>query len=149
MEVIKIKEKRSIGFEIKSIDNMISRQIISINKEEIFRITPAQARLICYLAKNKAEEIYQKDLEKLFSMRRSTISGILKTMEKNNLIKRIDSPKDARIKQIILTDYSLNLSNNMKKIRDKFDKKLENNISKEDLEIFYKVVDQIKKNILN
>ena len=37
----------------------------------------------------------------------------------------------------------------MKKSRDEFDKKLEKNISKEDLETFYKVVDQIKENILN
>lgn len=149
MEVINIKEKRSIGFEIKAIDNMITRQIISVSKEDIYHMSPVQARLLIYINKNKEKEIYQKDLEELFNMRRSTISGILKTMEKNNLIRRIDNPKDARIKQIILTNYSLNIGDRMKKSRDEFDKKLERNISKEDLETFYKVIDQIKENILN
>ena len=93
------------------------------------------------------KEVYQKDLEELFNMRRSTISGILKNMEKNNLIERIDSPKDARIKQIILTESSKKIGNTIKKQRDIYEKKLKQNISNDDLEIFYKVIDQIKENI--
>lgn len=149
MEVIKINKERSIAFEIKVIDNMISRQIIPLNKECLFHISPIQARLMAYIFQHKEKEIYQKDLEELFNMRRSTISGILKTMEKNNLIKRIDSPKDARIKQIILTDHSKKIGSTMKKQRITYEKRLEKNISKEDLKIFYKVIDQIKENISN
>lgn len=147
MEVIKIKEKRSIGFEIKVIDNMMSREIIPIKNKYLLHISPVQARLLAYLYQNIKREVYQKDLETLFNMRRSTISGILKNMEKNKLIKRIDSPKDARVKQIILTDYSQNIASHLQEKRDEFDKKLEQNISLDDLKIFYKVIDQIKENI--
>ena len=147
MEVIKIKEKRSIGYEIKVIDNMISRQIISLKHKCPLHITPVQVRILSYINEQNQKEIYQKDLENIFNMRRSTVSGILKNMEKNNLIKRIDSPKDARIKQIILTDYSKDISKHMKIKREEFDKKLEQNIKEKDLEIFYKVIDQIKENI--
>lgn len=147
--MIKINKERSIGFEIKVIDNMISRQIIPLNKKYLFHISPIQARLMAYIHQNKDKEVYQKDLEELFNMRRSTISGILRNMEKNNLIKRINSPKDARIKQIILTESSKNIGNTMKRQREMYEKKLKQNISKEDLEIFYKVIDQIKENISN
>lgn len=144
---MKIKEKRSIGFEIKVIDNMISRQLIPLKNNCPLHISPIQARKLLYIEKHKTQEIYQKDLEHIFNMRRSTISGILKNMERTNLIKRIDSPKDARTKQIVLTNYSKNIGNHMKGKRDEFDQKLEQNILKEDLEIFYRVIDQIKENI--
>ena len=51
---------------------------------------------------NLNPETYENDIEKLIESRRSTTSGILNTMEKNNLIKRVDSKKDARKKQIVL-----------------------------------------------
>ena len=53
-----------------------------------------------YLVKNKGS----KDLEKAIKLRRATISGVLKTMEKKNLITRVISSKDARVKKIILSD---------------------------------------------
>lgn len=147
MEVIKINKERNIGFEIKVIDNILSRQIITLKKDCPTQISTIQVRLLAYMHKKKGKEIYQKDLEKIFDMRRSTISGILKNMEKNNLIKRIESKKDARIKQIITTDYSLKVASHMDEKRREFDKILEKNISKEDLKTFYKVIDQIKENL--
>ena len=40
-----------------------------------------------YLFINMDKEIYQKDIEKNFVVRRSTASGILDTMEKNGMKK--------------------------------------------------------------
>ena len=68
-------------------------------------------------------------------------------MEKNNLIKRKENINDLRLKQIILTSDALNKINDIKKQIKKLDKLLEKDISKEDLEIFYKVTNQIKNNI--
>lgn len=139
--------KKSIAFEIKTIDNMITRRIIKNSKEGICPINQVQFVIIKHLSKNK--KVYQRDLEELLHMRRSTISGILKTMEKNNQIKRIDSTEDARIKEIILTDKCLEYKKIIKKKKEEFDKLLSKDISKEELEIFYKVIDKIKENISN
>lgn len=70
-------------------------------------------------------------------------------MEKNNLIKRINNEKDARSKQIILTEYGLNFSIYMLEQKNKFEKKVTNNITKEELKIFFKVTEKIKNNIMN
>lgn len=70
-------------------------------------------------------------------------------MEKNNLIKRINSEIDARSKQIILTTYSFNLAQIMLKQKEKFDKTIQESITQEELEIFYKVTNKIKNNIMN
>ena len=138
-------KKRSIGFEIKTIDNMIARKILSNNKNDIFPTSQVQFVIIKHIHNNK--KTYQKDLEKLLHMRRSTISGILKTMEKNNIIKRIDSSEDARVKQIVLTDKFYEYEKIIKKKKEEFDKLLSKDISQKDLEIFFKVTDKIKKNI--
>ena len=49
----------------------------------------AQMQIIKYILKHDGKTIYQRDLEEVFNLRRATISGILKTMEKNNVIIRV------------------------------------------------------------
>ena len=46
-------------------------------------------------------EIYQKDVEEEFQIRKSTATGILQLMEKNGFIYRESSSKDARLKRIV------------------------------------------------
>ena len=48
-------------------------------------------------------EIYQKDVEEEFQIRKSTATGILQLMEKNGFIYRESSEKDARLKTIVPT----------------------------------------------
>ena len=48
-------------------------------------------------------EIYQKDIEEEFQIRKSTVTGILQLMEKNGFIYRENVEKDARLKRIIPT----------------------------------------------
>ena len=66
---------------------------------------------------------------------------------KRNFIKRVDSKKDARKKEILLTDYSYQKSKIMKKKVTEFETLLTKNISYEELNIFFNVVDKIKENL--
>lgn len=138
--------KKSIGFEIKEINDLIIKRFAaSIKCIKGCNISHTQVRIISYL--NKNDIVYQKDIEKTFDLKRSTVSGILDTMEKNNLIKRISSNEDLRMKRIVLTEYATNQINKIKKEIEKFNKDLEKNITSSDLEIYFKVTEQIKKNI--
>lgn len=140
--------KKSIGFEIKTINDLIKKRIMC-DKENDYHISHTQIKIIQYMYIHKEEVIYQRDLEKKFDLKRSTISGIIDTMEKNNLVKRIDSKEDLRLKKLVLTDMALNKINVLVDKIVKFDKSLEKNISKKDLDTFYKVTEQIKNNIIN
>lgn len=146
-----IIETKNIAFEIKILDNMIKRKIITDTKHKDIPagLSPIQLKILHYLLIHSKDIIFQRDIEKLIESRRSTTSGILNTMEKNNLIKRISSQEDARSKQIILTDYGLNFSMYMMEQKNKFESEAINNITKEELEIFFKVTDKIKRNIMN
>lgn len=139
---------RYVGFEIKALDNMIMRKILANvrgNKREC--LMPIQAGILRYLFVNSDKEIYQRDLEKEFLIRRSTISGILSTMEKNKMIRRIDSSLDLRVKRIILTNDCLERINSLEKETEKFEENLCMGITDEELEMFFSVIDKIKDNL--
>ena len=55
------------------------------------------------LALDQGRDIYQRDIQEQFSVRRSTATGILQLMEKNGLITRSPVSHDARLKKLTLT----------------------------------------------
>lgn len=144
-----MKENESIGYEIKILENIIERKIISESKiNERCLVTLMQGKILGYLFKNKDTTIYQKDIEKTFKIRRSTASGVLQTMEKNGLIIRADSSEDARSKKIILTETSIQKGKEIKNKMINFEKMLRKDIEQNDIDIFFKVINKVKNNIL-
>ena len=136
--------KRKVAFEIKKLDNLIDRKICqNIKKEKVINISHVQARVLRYLFVNKDKIIYQSDIEKEMDLRRSTISGILKTMEKNGLIKREDSKNDTRKKEVSLTDLSTQKHKEMKEKINKFEKEMLKGISLEEEKVFFRVIDKL------
>ena len=61
------------------------------NKNLNFSISPVQLKILHYLLMHSKDIVFQRDIEKAIDYRRSTTSGILNTMEKNNLIKNSSS----------------------------------------------------------
>ena len=80
-------------------------------------------------------------------LRRATVSGVLKTMEKNNLIVRVIDMKDSRVKKVVLKNSTKELF--LKKIQEveTLEKIAIKDISKDDLDNFIKVIKKIKENI--
>ena len=130
---------------------MINRKIINHAKQNNipFRLSSVQLKILHYLSEHSNRAVSQRDIEKIIESRRSTTSGILNTMEKNNLIKRTNSQTDGRAKQILLTDYSLEMIKIVLEQKDNFERRIQNSISKEELELFFKVTEKIKNNIIN
>ena len=100
-----------------------------------------------YLHRNRDRDIFQKDFEKEFDIRRSTASHILSLMEENGMITRESVPYDARLKKIVLTEKAMNIEEEVMQFFDKLEQEFEKNITKEELEIFYSVLDKINDNI--
>ena len=66
--------KRKVAFEIKRLDNMITRKICeNVKKENIRNISHMQASILKFLYINKDKKIYQSDIEKEIDLRRSTV----------------------------------------------------------------------------
>ena len=96
---------KHIGLELKKTTNLIRRKIdnaMAVHGWE--KLTHMQGRVINYLCCHEGQAVFQKDLETEFSIRRSTATAILQTMEKHGLIERKAVLQDARLKQILPTE---------------------------------------------
>ena len=143
-------EKKSILYQINLLNKLLVRNFLIDDKNNIISgITPTQMQIIEYILEKSDKDIYQKDLEDVLNLRRATVSGVLKTMEKNELIKRIEYGDDARTKKIVLNDKTYQLFLNGKKKIKSIEKVLLNNITKEDLSVVYRVLNSMNENIIN
>lgn len=143
--------KMDVLYQLKSLEKMIFRLIIKDNDKKNFELipTPTQMEILEYVLEHNSENIYQKDLENVLNLRRATVSGVLQTMEKNNLIERITDSIDTRTKIIILTEKSKEVFAERKEKLEDIEKVITRNISKEELEVFFKVTETMKTNIKN
>lgn len=142
-------EDKNIFNSIKELEKGIVRKIMSETSHDEMYSKPsiAQMQIIKYILKHDGKTIYQRDLEEVFNLRRATISGILKTMEKNNVIIRVCDPNDARGKIVILSDDAKKFFKEKETLFKKIETVLKKDISKEELEIFYKVILKMRDNI--
>ena len=137
-----------VGFEIKTVHNLLKRDFESLPiQKEMKNITAMQKWIIGYLSDNDKKDIFQRDLEEEFSVRRSTATGILQLMEKNDLITREAVPHDARLKKLVLTPKAIEIGKMITEGIIEHEKMLCEGISQEDLDVFFKVMKQVKTNL--
>lgn len=141
-------EHRRIGFELHRSSRIVKRYMDNdATKSYVDKITGTHGRVIAYLYNNRCRDIFQKDIEKEFDIRRSTASRILALMESNDLIRRENVPGDARLKKITLTDKALELHSAVEDAFFKMETKIKEGLSEEELEIFFRVLDKVNKNM--
>lgn len=136
-----MKYKEAVGRNIKILNNHFRR------RGQEFEKCGANGHILFYLFKNCKSDIYQKDIEDAFSIRRSTATGVLQRMEKNGLIVRSPCSFDARLKTIGLTDKALAILQRIDKSIDETETIVRKNISQNDLDIFFKVIKKMIKNM--
>lgn len=142
-----MKDKK-VGFEIHKTSRIIKRYIDSdASKSYVDKMTGTHGWAVGYFYCNRDRDIFQKDFEQEFNIRRSTASSILSLMEKNDLIKRESVPYDARLKKITLTKKALEIQSIVEKDFERFENTMKQNISDEELEIFFGVLEKININM--
>ena len=92
-----------------------------------------QGRVIRYLYRHRDEDTFQKILEKRFSVRSSTMTSIIAALEKDGFICREKSNVDSRLKKITLTEKGIEEGLKMDKQTHALEKKVSENLSKEDV----------------
>lgn len=135
-------------FKIKELDKKIVRTILKENNDiNIPPLTSTQIQILKYMIEHQNENVYQKDLENVLNLRRATVSGVLQTMEKNNLIKREIYENDVRVKKIILNEKTKSIFLKNKQKIDEIEKNIIKNISKKDLDKFTQIIDKLITNL--
>ena len=140
--------EKDIGFAVRRLSNLIKRDVEQSRlKLGIDPVKGVNGWAIKYFYDNRKRDIFQKDFENEFSIRRSTASCILKTMEQKELIVRQSVESDARLKKIVLTEKAIELHHKITDEIEEREKRLRNNISSEDLKTFFKVMNQLVINM--
>ena len=102
---------------------------------------------IYYKSIEKGEDIFQRDIEERFSVRRSTATIMLQALEKKGYITKESVEHDARLKKLILTDKAIKMHESLDPVVEEFERSVVEGISEEDIAIFMKVLEQIRNNI--
>ncbi|WP_334331829.1 MULTISPECIES: MarR family winged helix-turn-helix transcriptional regulator [unclassified Companilactobacillus] len=148
--------KKTIVYNIRDLSIHISRYIhahdeISTGTNPFddgkkSRISRLQGMSIGFLFMHQGEVVIQKDLEREMSITKSTASGLVHRMVKNGLVYTSPSPNDARVKCLNLTTHAQEMIKEINRQATETEKVLQANISPEDLETFFRVAEQIRKN---
>ena len=138
--------RNKVLFEIKSLEKILVRYMF--NDFNINNIpSPTQMQIMNYMFENNLDYVYQKDLENVLNLRRATVSGVLQTMEKNGLLKRVIDSDDTRVKKVILNPETKKKFAQRKEKLLILENLITKNISNSELETFYIVIDKMKNNI--
>ena len=136
----------AIGRIIGSLSNQIKRQFDSTASKT--GVTGVQGRVLHYLlGQPREQEIFQKDLEEEFNLRRSSATGILQLMEKNGYIERVPVEYDARLKKIVVLPKGLEASAAVDADIRYVESKLQDGLTEEELEIFRRAAKKMLRNL--
>ncbi len=139
--------ERTLDKEIMCLSNLIKRSFEAALSERGETVTPVQGHVIRYLERNSGCDIFQRDIEKAFSYRRSTASTVLGLMEEKGLIERVAVPYDARLKKIVLTEKAMEFAAVCDEEVGKLREKMMRGISDEDFDAAMRVLAGIKNNL--
>ena len=92
-------------------------------------------------------DIYQKDIEEEFQIRKSTATGILQLMEKKGFIYRECAKQDGRLKRIVPTDKAKDILPAILEHIDETERCLEKGIPREDVALCKRVLWMMHRNL--
>ena len=139
-------ENYPIGFQIRAVSNLIKRKLYEIRPDGQPLLTDLQGRILGFLYHNQDREIFQRDIEEHFYIRRSTVSRLLAGMEEQGLLQRIPVPRDARLKKLVMTPRAVSLHEEITRRLDEIERLLERGLSRRELEEFLRILEKIKRN---
>lgn len=145
-----MSRENDIGFAVRRLSNLIKRDVEKMKtKIGVDDVKGIGGWAIDYFYENRENDVFQKDFEEKFSIRRSTASNILKTMEQKGLIERVSVKNDARLKKIVLTKKACELHEKINEDIENREKRMRNGLSDSEIETFFSVIKKISANMEN
>ena len=101
--------EKDCGAQINLLSRMLKRRL-NVTLQGL-GITAIQSRVMFYIMDHCLEgPVFQRDVEQVFSLSRSTATGILQQLEEKDLLRRESVPSDARLKNLVPTPRAASLT---------------------------------------
>ena len=140
--------RKNLGYEIKTLARMMKQ---CIDSTEFMRtneqMTGMQGWVLGYFTHHEGHDIFQRDLESEFRVRRSTMTQLLNTMESGGLIERVECDKDRRPKKIIPTPLARDYMRRSEDAINIAEAQLTRGFSKDEINTFYSFIERCKYNL--
>jgi DNA-binding MarR family transcriptional regulator len=143
----------AVGKAIRMLDNMIMRRFDRNRPDRVVleRATGTNRWVIGYLVEQQraGRTVYQRDLEAVLGITRSTVSRVLDLMERKGLVERQPEAGDARLRRLVLTERAMALHEKMRAYAEGFERELTAGFSPEEIDSLMDYLDRIRRNLEN
>ena len=116
--------------------------------EDRHGITETEGLIMNFLCEHPDRDLYQRDVEEVFCIRRSTASRFLQNLERDGMLTRQAVPQDARLKKLVPTEKAMAIHAD---IAEKFqiaEALMTAGLTVEELEQFISTARKIQRNLL-
>jgi DNA-binding MarR family transcriptional regulator len=135
-----MKAKETVGYQVKATWQSIVKMYNRLTSENDF------SQAIGYVLINvKKEGIPVTKIAPLMGIEPTSLSRLLKTMEEKDLVYRKKDSVDRRVVKLFLTPKGFELKKISRKIVLDYNKMIREEISDEEMEVFFSVINRIRK----
>lgn len=133
------KDEKHIGKMLRILSNLVRRKVENELNQRGIELTSSQARIIGFVYRiSQTRNVYQRDIEDEFDIRRSSVTNTIQLLERNGYILRASVDEDARLKKILLTDKGIGIHEVLREIIYEVEGTLSSVYTTEELrELFY------------
>ena len=111
-------------------------------------IGSAQGKILNYvLVESEAHSVYQKDLEREFGLRPSTVTEMLNALEQKKLIQRVSDEWDGRYKKIVFTEKARSMKDRIRQEVEETEHLLLQGITEQEKQEFLRIAGQMLQHL--
>ncbi len=111
-------------------------------------MTGTQAAVLHFIhTQSKHKNVYQRDIEAEFNIRRSSVTSVLDGLEGNGFIQRETAQEDSRLKKLVPTDKTMGVAEQLQESIDKINETILNDFKPEDIQTLNAMLTRITKNL--
>ena len=139
-----MNKNNEIGYLIHKIDTKIKANM----DQELSRhdLTFSQSQVIHLLRLNSGQ-LSQKALQDLMKVSHPTVVGLVQRLESNGYVKTEIDENDKRYKIVTLCDIADEFKKDMMRSKERFDKKMFQDLPQEKLDELYQILQKMYENI--
>ena len=112
-----------------------------------YGVTVQQALVLHFLSENRNNRINQKDIELYLGISNPSVTSLMKTKEKKNLVRRLPDRSDARSYLLCLTDRGQQLQICIVRAFSQLSQELTAGLTTEECEQLHRLLDKIIQNL--
>lgn len=128
-----------IGKYVISLSHQIRRTID--HQVAQYGLTSVQSRIICYIYKeSKKRDVFQKDIEEEFGIRRSSVTNVIQLLEKNCFLCRESVLEDGRLKKLMLTEKGIEVQCSVMQSIERVEQMLTDTLGEEEKKHFIEMI---------